>query len=328
MGSDKNPDKGVVEGGNFNPRSPRGERPCRNTTGNCYALFQPTLPAWGATGDLIHADADRNISTHAPRVGSDVRPFTSQLYGENFNPRSPRGERQSAKPCCGKRALFQPTLPAWGATVDLAQAATIQAFQPTLPAWGATCGQVLDWSEQAISTHAPRVGSDSSSAAVRRSIIISTHAPRVGSDRSEWARSKSGLIFQPTLPAWGATRRRVRIVAWRNDFNPRSPRGERPDTTDGIAAGMIISTHAPRVGSDCQRYTLTASILTFQPTLPAWGATWQGDCGDDLHQHFNPRSPRGERQRRWGKWPTCQEFQPTLPAWGATLTLERIILNF
>jgi len=78
---------------NFNPRSPRGERPTRVARYCCKCLFQSTLPAWGAT--LWHHQAVRsgNISIHAPRVGSDQRPTSAHSNFQNFNPRSPRGER-------------------------------------------------------------------------------------------------------------------------------------------------------------------------------------------------------------------------------------------
>ena len=58
---------------------------------------------------------------------------------QNFNPRSPCGERQFVKIVQLHRGQFQSTLPVWGAT---AAAATfvffIQRFQSTLPVWGAT----------------------------------------------------------------------------------------------------------------------------------------------------------------------------------------------
>ena len=58
--------------------------------------------------------------------------------GQNFNPRSPCGERPAAR----------------------IRATKLQAFQPTLPMRGATsvsfvCGDVVE-----ISTHAPHAGSD------------------------------------------------------------------------------------------------------------------------------------------------------------------------
>ena len=80
------------------------------------ATFQPTLPARGATtADDAPADVQQ-ISTHAPRTGSDLgenltadsvtfqptlpargATVTCYLHGKvrcDFNPRSPHGERQ------------------------------------------------------------------------------------------------------------------------------------------------------------------------------------------------------------------------------------------
>ncbi len=96
VGSDFLPAKAKPGQGNFNPRSPCGERHLRATIqildviisihaprvgSDGYAepaedtelLFQSTLPVWGATkaaGGSVSAFA---ISIHAPRVGSDSR---------------------------------------------------------------------------------------------------------------------------------------------------------------------------------------------------------------------------------------------------------------
>ena len=62
---------------------------------SCRLQFQSTLPAWGATfRNRRRKEVQRNISIHAPRVGSDgqVGPHVFPFF--NFNPRSPRGERQ------------------------------------------------------------------------------------------------------------------------------------------------------------------------------------------------------------------------------------------
>ena len=103
-------------------------------------------------------------------------------------------------------------------------------------------------------------------------------------------------IFQPTLPARGATTvctfRRSREP---EDFNPRSPHGERQEDGQRNDANQPISTHAPRTGSDMRRST-NARI-----------------CRD-----FNPRSPHGERRSETGEATRTTPFQPTLPARGAT----------
>ena len=67
-----------------------------------------------------------------------------------------------------------------------------------------------------ISTHAPRTGSDFSLTIMVMPMLISTHAPRTGSDLS----SCQSLLIE------------------NEDFNPRSPHGERP-----ARSGMY---HAPQ----------------------------------------------------------------------------------
>ena len=168
----------------FNPHSPHGERRRSGVPAGFYPAFQPTLPARGATRPpRAELPAQVHISTHTPRTGSDCSqscPWASPCY---FNPHSPHGERR----CC------------WAARQRR------EVFQPTLPARGATAGQCQSSRQSAISTHTPRTGSD---ALGFFSIIfdgISTHTPRTGSDVCAMSDPLSQTGFQPTLPARGAT---------------------------------------------------------------------------------------------------------------------------
>ncbi len=192
---------------NFNPRSPHGERQFRATfqgdpeqisthaprTGSDFDLFfahavngrfQPTLPARGATRLAACRVSGSTISTHAPRTGSDTTNCIVEISTTHFNPRSPHGERQGYVLIAIKNALFQPTLPARGAT----RAAPRPLGHPV------------------ISTHAPRTGSDDTPqgymmalsdfnprsphgerqinalCGLRAVLEISIHAPRTGSD--------------------------------------------------------------------------------------------------------------------------------------------------
>ena len=101
---------------------------------------------------------------------------------------------------------------------------------------------------------------------------ISIHAPRGGSDRGRW-------------PGF----------AMPNDFNPRSPWGERRSLLPRILQREQISIHAPRGGSD----------------------RWISAEGS-LEKYFNPRSPWGERPRKKSRKSTSTTFQSTLPVGGAT----------
>ena len=90
------------------------------------------------------------------------------------------------------------------------------------------------------------------------------------------------VIFQPTLPVRGAT-----------------------GTPHHELHVVLISTHAPRAGSDA-------------PTPP------RPPAGTD----FNPRSPCGERQQPKSSTPGFAIFQPTLPVRGATSTIIGTVLGW
>ena len=71
--------------------------------GNDFRVFQSTLPARGATGQLVTSIPKIQISIHAPREGSDKRCARSSYGMHHFNPRSPRGERRTVKACSNDR---------------------------------------------------------------------------------------------------------------------------------------------------------------------------------------------------------------------------------
>ena len=126
-------------GGNFNPRSPRGERRSGNMGSRSCPRFQSTLPARGATwaGKVLQGHG-QNFNPRSPR---GERPqATSELWKTlwNFNPRSPRGERLYQTEMRGLRVPFQSTLPARGATSLDYIIGKAYRFQSTLPARGAT----------------------------------------------------------------------------------------------------------------------------------------------------------------------------------------------
>ena len=146
-------------------------------------LFQSTLPVWGAT---------------------PVSPGET-LPGPHFNPRSPCGERLSAK-----------------YNVSVVVYISIHA-----PRVGSDHPGLRHPEHHPISIHAPRVGSDlpqpppkapqirfqstlpvwgATGRAVKRDfpLVISIHAPRVGSDGGAWG-TFLYRRFQSTLPVWGAT---------------------------------------------------------------------------------------------------------------------------
>ena len=189
-----------------------------------------------------------------------------------FNPRSPQGERPGGAVFVCTRFQFQSPLPAWGATQHLGRNFIGIEFQSTLPAWGATIPIASKiWP-----------------------LVISIHAPRRESDFVVYDCQTGFTKFQSTLPAWGATHHSISRFIY-NDFNPRSPQGERRN-----------------------QEPVDIVTITFQSTLPAGGATRGGKRDWRCYRHFNPRSPQGERLRFFACGEYGDKFQSTLPAGGAT----------
>ena len=124
-----------------------------------------------------------------------------------FNPRSPHGERPARPFCrCSQIKRFQSTLPARGATAAYDRMEAEVVFQSTLPARGATAMSRCSSSKTGrFQSTLPARGATGSAPPVRR-------VPR---------------RFQSTLPARGATSPSGQLTAQLNDFNPRSPHGER-----------------------------------------------------------------------------------------------------
>ncbi len=127
--------------------------------------------------------------------------------------------------------VFQPALPARGATAFAKAAGMCLIFQPALPAKGATSSWLLRDCGGQISIHVPREGSDTPESMLEGKLeYISTHAPYEGSDVIGFKGCRVLGQFQSTLPVRGAT------------FLARH-------TT---AFWPVISIHAPREGSDCK----------------------------------------------------------------------------
>ena len=100
----------------FNPRSPHGERRARAQRTPTGADFNPRSPHGERPEEVLECVKIAGISTHAPRTGSDNQAAGIAPQNGDFNPRSPHGERPGAPRRNGGKKVFQPTLPARGAT--------------------------------------------------------------------------------------------------------------------------------------------------------------------------------------------------------------------
>ncbi len=99
------------------------------------------------------------------------------------------------------------------------------------------------------------------------------------------------IAFQSTPPARGATPGELARTGNENYFNPRPPRGGRPQYPNLNGLIEDISIHAPREGGDCTRPVTRYSIKSFQSTPPARGATYTGDFIRDGHDQFQSTPP-------------------------------------
>ena len=212
----------------FNPRSPHGERQRLDDSCIQRRAFQPTLPARGATVNIIRLFQIVSISTHAPRTGSDVSGVTVlDDVPSDFNPRSPHGERLHCSPSTGGLIYFNPRSPHGERRKQTSSACPFGTFQPTLPARGATGRCTLLLLRGEFQPTLPARGATLVAEYKEAPTPISTHAPRTGSDGFIVGTIAYIDEFQPTLPARGAT-----------------------PMLQKIKTPLTISTHAPRTGSD------------------------------------------------------------------------------
>ena len=168
-----------------------------------------------------------------------------------------------------------------------------------------------------ISIHAPRVGSDSANSQGSRQPWNFNPRSPCGERRKILETIKDGKIFQSTLPVWGATivgattakqeTFQSTLPVWgatRNFVCNDHIRGisiHAPRVGSDMAHQLCfvhrgISIHAPRVGSDLVAVPHFLGVVTFQSTLPVWGATAPAQIADFNRNYFNPRSPCGERR--------------------------------
>ena len=187
------------------------------------------LSARRATKNFFNGIPDNVISIHALREESDHQGYLYFQDSSNFNPRSPRGER-----------LF----------LTIAEIQQYHNFNPRSPRGERPHKCDKSKKGRCISIHALREESDTSEIlpSIRKTDfnprsprgerhpktgkhwtaqIISIHALREESDVVHLLR-RTEFAFQSTLSARRATEKSSDIGTMSFNFNPRSPRGERP----------------------------------------------------------------------------------------------------
>ena len=169
------------------------------------------------------------ISIHAPRTGSDRRGRGSRRQARHFNPRSPHGERHTARVDDGRYDAISIHAPRTGSDSDVQTYTSFASrFQSTLPARGATTVRAMF--EKAKRNFNPR----------------SPH----GELRITFRAVSVHMAFQSTLPARGATP----IFGGFSIHFCISIHAPRTGSDRNVKVTSItvteISIHAPRTGSD------------------------------------------------------------------------------
>ena len=130
-----------------------------------------------------------------------------------------------------------------------------------------------------------------------------------------WRRS-STQRFQSTLPLRGATGVSTDYLLT-GAISIHAPLAGSDAGWMPSGCSPAISIHAPLAGSDLQPCPYSWYWLLFQSTLPLRGATYYY-TPKEIADHFNPRSPCGERLPVTVFFNPALAFQSTLPLRGAT----------
>ena len=297
----------------FQPTLPHGERLKRLPMYLQGRRFQPTLPHGERPISAAGVHCTRPFQPTLPHGERRHTPVCTVRDFAHFNPRSRTGsDTPYALFTSAIQSYFNPRSPHGERRQALMRKNALNEFQPTLPARGAT----------KLSSYQ------------RFTIRISTHAPRTGSDPAEGTNEAAEWHFNPRSPH-GERLEQLTEKLPRYHFNPRSPHGERraparqttdPDliSTHAPRTGSdrcllhghrarAISTHAPRTGSDaqlCQQHPLAAVISTHAPRT---GSDRTGCCNGGVAADFNPRSPHGERRTPRQHFFSAVYFNPRSP---------------
>ena len=152
-----------------------------------------------------------------------------------------------------------------------------------------------------ISIHAPRAGSDERPCKAHLHDHISIHAPRAGSDDGDT----------------------VNVVEKIDDFNPRSPCGERPQSTAQTRRPQTHFNPRSPCGERRWYWWLRTPYSSFQSTLPVRGATRSAQRAG-WYSSISIHAPRaGSDARSASGFKRLSRFQSTLPVRGATPAFRR-----
>ena len=146
----------------------------------------------------------------------------------------------------------------------------------------------------------PRMGSDVTSDFQSFDIFVFQSTPPHGERHGVAYHDDSQIVFQSTLPAWGAT---FFFACSECFFN--------------------ISIHTPRMGSD-HPYLHVDQVQHISIHAPRMGSDKRSSLPFLKETNFNPRSPHGERPAHQSEDDDKPHISIHAPAWGATMRNARL----
>ena len=221
-----------VASGLFQSTPPaRGATACILSHLLAQMLFQSTPPARGATLIRPTLDSGRNISIHAPREGGDhpLLPFCQSHI--DFNPRPPRGGRRNYPLKKPVRLQFQSTPPARGATRTSYSSTAFRIISIHAPREGGDLAGHLQAVFVCLFQSTPPARGATSRSMVWPTVVLFQSTPPARGATAVSPVPSARVKFQSTPPARGATAHILRSRCPTAHFNPRPPRGGRPNSS-------------------------------------------------------------------------------------------------
>ena len=291
---DQNPAKGRV--GHFNPRPPRGGRQRWYPTWRSPSYFNPRPPRGGRLRCCSVCRLPVRYFNPRPLRGGRHNFANIVLTHLEFQSTPPaRGATHHSKSPNQSDADFNPRPPRGGRPWTRYRKAPFQLISIHAPREGGDSPErirlMIFWH---FNPRPPRGGRQRISALPYMHSYFNPRPPRGGRRAAAPSYTANAQVFQSTPPARGATMMRnglfhkagISIHAPREGgdccgslsrsrchyFNPRPPRGGRPNTASALACHWIFQSTPPARGATCI-YAIRELLTLFQSTPPARGAT-------------------------------------------------------
>ena len=200
---------------------------------------------------LREVEKEVKISIHALLAESDAWHLRSRSLGYHFNPRSPCGERLGSMSRSLFLGNFNPRSPCGERPVFFCAKGSIRLFQSTLSLRRATWAECGVLKVLAISIHALLAESD-----IHMDVLLGKHAP-----------------FQSTLSLRRATYSIGSVPEVIENFNPRSPCGERLDYAELSDWAAVFQSTLSLRRATIRRNGVSNYSKEFQSTLSLRRAT-------------------------------------------------------